>query len=214
MSTANQSDSVLVRQILEGHADAWSELIARYEGRLLAFVESRTHDRSAAEDIVQETLLGFLTSLPNYDRGRSLEGYLFSIAAHKLTDYMRRQHRRPELSFTAAEVPQSDWEPHSPHRAASTIARSQERRNLEESAVAAALGELIEHWRSTGQWQKLRCAELLFVRGWANKDVAASLGLSEQQVANYKFEFIAKMRGAIRKLGVPEDVFPELYQQS
>ena len=52
------------------------------------------------------------------------------------------------------------------------------------------------------------------MRGWANKDVAANLGLSEQQVANYKFEFIAKMRGAIRKLGVPEDVFPELYQQS
>ena len=214
MSTANQSDSVLVRQILEGHADAWSELIARYEGRLLAFVESRTHDRSAAEDIVQETLLGFLTSLPNYDRGRSLEGYLFSIAAHKLTDYLRRQNRRPELSFAAAETQQSDWEPRSPHRAASTIARSQERRNLEEASVAAALRELIEHWRSTGQWQKLRCAELLFVRGWANKDVAASLGLSEQQVANYKFEFIAKMRGAIRKLGVPEDVFPELYQQS
>ncbi len=213
MSNLNQSDSVLVRRIQEGHAEAWSELIARYEGRLLAFAESRTHDRSAAEDIVQETFLGFLTSLPNYDRRRSLEGYLFSIAAHKLTDYLRRQHRRPELSLAAAEAEQSDWEPQSPQRPASTIARSRERRKLEEESVATALGELIEHWRTTDQWTKLCCAELLFVRGWANKEVAARLGISEQTVANYKFEFIAKMRGAIRKLGVPEDVFPELYQQ-
>lgn len=214
MTSANQSDSVLVRRIVEGYADAWGELIARYEGRLLAFVESRTRDRSAAEDIVQETFLGFLTSLPNYDRRRSLEGYLFSIAAHKLTDYLRRQRRRPELSLAAAESQQSDWEPAGPHRPASTIARSHERRNLEAEAVAAALGQLIEHWRSTGQWKKLQCAELLFVRGWANQDVAARLGLSDQTVANYKFDFIAKMRAAICKLGVPEDVFPELYQQS
>ena len=44
---------------------------------------------------MQETFVGFLTSLPNYDPARPLEGYLFSIAAHKLTDVMRRQGRRP-----------------------------------------------------------------------------------------------------------------------
>ncbi len=63
----------------------------RYEGRLLGYVARRVSDRASAEDLVQETFLGFLTSLPNFDAAQPLEGYLFSIAAHKLTDLMRRE---------------------------------------------------------------------------------------------------------------------------
>src|SRR3990170_3529374 len=101
MSVPSQSDSLLTRRIRSGEAEAWNELIARFEGRLLAFVASRVGSRPAAEDVVQETFIGFLTSLPNYDAGRSLEGYLFSIAAHKLTDHLRREGRRPALPLTA-----------------------------------------------------------------------------------------------------------------
>jgi RNA polymerase sigma-70 factor (ECF subfamily) len=72
------------------------------------------------------------------------------------------------------------------------------------------MGELIDRWREKGEWQKLQCAELLFVRGWANKDAAVRLGLSEQAVANYKFDFLARLRTSVRKQGLPVDVFPEL----
>ncbi len=78
--------------------------------------------------------------------------------------------------------------------------------------MTAALTDQIEHWRRQGQWDRLKCAELLFVRGWSNKQVADRLGISEQTVANYKFESIAKIRNAIRKQGLPEEVFPELYE--
>ena len=67
-------------------------------------------------------------------------------------------------------------------------------------------------WKERGDWDKLKCIELLIVRGWANKDVAEDLGISEQQVANFKFDFLARMRALIQKQGVPEDVFPEIYQ--
>ena len=47
---------------------------------------------------------------------------------------------------------------------------------LEESALAAALGDrIIAHWRRRGQWDKLKCAELLLVRGFGNKEAAARL---------------------------------------
>jgi RNA polymerase sigma-70 factor (ECF subfamily) len=55
------------------------------------------------------------------------------------------------------------------------------------------------------------CAELLFVRGWANKEVAEELGLSEQQVANYKFDFIARLQTLIKRQELSQDVFPELF---
>ncbi len=36
------------------------------------------------------------------------------------------------------------------------------------------------------------------------------LGITEQVVANYKFDFLSKLRTAVRKQGLNHDVFPEL----
>jgi RNA polymerase sigma-70 factor, ECF subfamily len=211
-SVSNQADMLLIGRIRAGEAAAWNDLIARFEGRLLAYVESRTRNRAAAEDVVQETFIGFITSLPNYDQRRPLEGYLFSIAAHKLTDLLRREGRRPTLPLTPEGDSSSGWQPADRGRAASSIARSGERRGLEEVALRTALVDQIEQWRRQGQWEKLRCAELLFVRGWPNKEVAARLDLSEQTVANYKYECVTKLRTAVRNQRLPEEVFPELYE--
>ncbi len=208
----SKSDQLLIERIRAGESGAWDELIARFEGRLTAYVESRVKNRAAAEDLVQETFIGFLTSLPNFDKRRPLESYLFSIAAHKLTDHLRREGRRPTLPLVPGNSSSSDWEPVGPDRPASSIARSGERRRLEEDAIVAVLNEQIEHWHAQKQWDKIKTAELLFVRGWPNKEVADRLGVSEQTVANYKFEFLAKLRAAIHRYGLPEEVFPELYE--
>src|SRR5260370_38804747 len=92
---ASDSDRLLIDQIRQGDPRAWETLIARYEGRLQAFVHRRLRDRAASEDVVQETFVGFVTSLPNYDDRPELQSYLFSIASHNLIDYLRRVDRRP-----------------------------------------------------------------------------------------------------------------------
>src|SRR5438552_18722492 len=92
---SSESDRLLVQQIRQGDARAWDHLIAHYEGRLLAFVQRRLHDRATSEDVVQETFIGFLNSLPNFDDRRELQTYLFTIASHKLTDHLRRTVRHP-----------------------------------------------------------------------------------------------------------------------
>ncbi len=213
MANAAQSDQLLVARIRSGESDAWNELIARFEGRLLAFVEGRLGRRSAGEDVVQETFLGFLNSLPNFEDSRPLESYLFSIAAHKLTDHLRREGRRPTLPL-ATSGSGNDWEPPAAGRAVSSIMRSGERRGLEEAALVEALVEQLDRLRGRREWQKLACLELLFLRGWANRDVAAQLGMSEQQVANFKFEFIARLRTLVRKQDLSTDVFPELHEST
>src|SRR6188472_528517 len=136
MPNTPHPDTLLVEQIRAGQPDAWNVLIAQYEGRLLSFVDSRLRRRAASEDVVQETFIGFLTSLPNYDTRRPLESYLFSIAAHKLTDYLRREGRRPALPFsTTAGSDGGQMDLAGPARPASSIARSGERRQLEEDAL-------------------------------------------------------------------------------
>lgn len=213
MADSSDTDRIIVDRIRSGDSDAWSDLISRYEGRLLAFVESRIGRRAASEDIVQEAFVGFLNSLPNFDGRRPLESYLFSICAYKLTDHMRREGRRPALPLSAGADSGGEWQLASPARAASSIARSGEQRDLEEKALVEALREQVDRWKDRGDWTKLRCNELLFVRGWANKKVAAELGISEQQVANFKFDFLARTRTLVQRQGLSEDVFPELYDE-
>src|SRR6266478_5950349 len=96
----SESDRLLIQQIRQGDPRAWEGLIASYEGRLLAFVERRLRDRAASEDVVQETFIGFLNSLPNFDDRRELQTYLFTIASYKLTDHLRRTGRHPLKSLT------------------------------------------------------------------------------------------------------------------
>lgn len=213
MNSSPDADSLLVGRIRAGEGDAWTELIERYEGRLLAFVESRVGRRGPSEDIVQEAFLGFLNSLPNFDGKRPLESYLFSICAYKLTDHLRREGRRPAVPLSAGGESSGEWNLAGSGRPASSIARSGERKRLEENALVAALADQVLRWREKGEWTKLCCIELLFVRGWTNKDVAEETGLSEQQVANYKFDFIARLRTLVKKQDLSEEVFPELYQE-
>lgn len=208
-------DQVLIKRIRSGDADAWGDLIKRYEGRLLAFVNSRLSNRSASEDIVQEAFIGFLNSLANFDGRRSLESYLFSICAYKMTDHLRREGRRPAIPLSVGEGSSGGhWQLEGEARPASSIARSGERQEIEQEALADALEQQVQHWQQKNDWTKLKCVELLIVRGKANKDVAALLKITEQQVANFKFDFLNRMRTLIRRQGLSGDVFPELYEDS
>ncbi|QDV44118.1 ECF RNA polymerase sigma factor SigD [Stieleria neptunia] len=209
-SNGPSADELLVAQIRDGDSDAWQSLIDRYEGRLLAYTRSRIRDSAAAEDIVQEAFVGFLISLPNYDGGRPLESYLFSICAYKLTDHLRREGRRPALQLHGRSSSAGDFDLKGSARVASSIARSVERKRIEEQAIRDAMQEQIVRWKQSGNWIKLRAIELLIVRGWGNKQVAEQLDLSEQQVANYKSDFQIRLKSILKRAELDESVFPEL----
>jgi len=84
---------------------------------------------------------------------------------------------------------------------------------LEEAALGGGnAGNLRPLGAPRGEWDKLKCAELLFVRGLGNKEAAACLQISEQSVANQKFEFLAKLRSGVRQQNLSVDVFPELQE--
>ena len=119
----------------------------------------------------------------------------------------------PSIPLSAGTDTSGDWQIVGKARAASSIARSTERRRLEEDAVIEALEEQVERWKSRGDWTKLKCIELLTVRGQPNKLVAESLGITEQQVANFKFDFLTRLRTLIKRKGLSQDVFPELYDE-
>jgi len=186
----NSQENNLIELIRRGDDDAWQHVINLYEGRLRAFALSRLNDNAKAEDVVQETFIGFLTSLPNYDPEQSsLETYLFRIAGFKIVDHLRREGRRPVSSMNAANE-----SPAGRARKASSMARSREGSGLRKQYLQQTLEGLIDEWVESENYERLMCCELLFVRGWGNKQVAETLEISEQKVANHKQFVIKKLQ--------------------
>src|SRR6185437_6334203 len=138
----SDSDRLLIQQIRQGDPRAWETLISRYEGRLLAFIQRRIRDRGASEDVVQETFVGFLNSLPNFDDRRELQTYLFTIASHKLTDHLRRTGRHP-LKMMSEDGGELVNQQLAPDPSASSRARRDERKELEAEAIIRCLGQIL-----------------------------------------------------------------------
>jgi len=208
MST--ESDRLLVQRVRANEPGAWDDLFKRYHGRLAAYVRRRLRDHAAVDDVVQNTFVGFLNSLPNYDDRRDLQTWLFTIAAHKVTDQLRKTGRRPYATGSEADEEQLGRAADDRQRPASSLARSAERKEREEDALGDALKAIVADLKARGEYAGLMALELLFVKGLGNKDVAARLNIPEQTVANLKFQAKKRLHDHLRAAELSPDVFPEL----
>ena len=85
---------------------------------------------------------------------------------------------------------------------------------MSSDAVARSLTALLDQWRGQGEYVRIKILELIFVKGWANKDAAKFLKISEQQVANVRFAAVKKLTDHVKDAGLPIDVFPELKEEA
>lgn len=193
MEPAEAADHFLVTQIRAGDQPAWRQLIERYSGRLLAFARTRTSSLSDAEDLVQETFVGFLQSLANFDESRSLETYLFTILRYKLYDMLRQRKLK-----TVSEPADADqwWDRIAPgtEETPSGLAIQQEAQQQQERLLADILRQLIHELRDRGSFDDLQVIELIFFGGRRNLDVAELLDLDQKAVAGIKFRAIQKLQ--------------------
>lgn len=208
-----ESDRLLISRVRKNDQAAWAELDKRYRGRLTAYVRRRLKDHASVEDVVQETFIGFSNSLVNYDDKRDLQTWLFTIAAHKVTDQLRKMGRLRYQSGADTEDEAMGHAPDDRQRGASTLARSAEQREREEGALGQALRDLVRDFQTKGEWTKVMALELLYVKGWGNAEVAAQLKRSEQDIANLKFQAKKRLHDHLVAAKLSPAVFPELQHE-
>ena len=204
-------DKLLIQEIRSGADDAWMRFVDRFSGRLQAFVRKKIRDSATVEDIVQETFIGFINSLPNFDESRPIDSFLFTICRYRIIDHFKKTGRRPDISSLTTTDSQQQIELPDSIRGASTIYRSGERRRAEENALLQILQQEVTLLIENEAWIKLACLELIFVSSTPNKEIAELLQLSQPQVASFKHEFVDKIKRQMLRLGVNADLFPELY---
>lgn len=95
------SDERLFERYRRGDSNALRTLIERHYDDLLRFLTRLVGDRSAADDVFQETFLQIHLSAESFDASRRFRPWLFTIAANKGRDYLRKRGRQQSMEVSA-----------------------------------------------------------------------------------------------------------------
>jgi len=87
------TDGDLLDSYANGEEAAFREIVNRYKNGLYAFLWLFLNRRELVEDVFQETFLQLFTSRESFDRNRPLRPWLFTIAANKAKDALRKWQR-------------------------------------------------------------------------------------------------------------------------
>ena len=87
------TDGELLDCYADGEEAAFREIVNRYKNGLYAFLRLFLNRHELVEDVFQETFLQLFTSRESFDRNRPLRPWLFTIAANKAKDALRKWQR-------------------------------------------------------------------------------------------------------------------------
>ncbi|MFN0012652.1 MAG: RNA polymerase sigma factor [Phycisphaerales bacterium] len=96
-----RTDEALLTAYRKGDENALEVVIRRYHDDLMRFLLRLVGNRAGAEDVFQETFLQIHTSASTFDTSRRFKPWLFTIAANKGRDHLRRSIRRRALDLSA-----------------------------------------------------------------------------------------------------------------
>lgn len=97
------SDAALARRAVDGDAQAFAAIVARYKAQLYRLVRRYVHDDADAYDLLQQAYVAAWLSLSRYDTSRSLRTWLQTIALNKCRDHARKIKVR-QLFFGIASI--------------------------------------------------------------------------------------------------------------
>lgn len=140
-------DSQVVQRYLEGDARAFTELVIRYQTRLLNFIYRTIGDRERGEDLVQEVFIRVYRHLHRFDQSKKFSTWIYTIASNLAKNELRNRSRNPLVLF---QTIRKQWEAdHRPLQFEDSGSRPDDlyrKRHLRE-LVERSVAQLPEHHR-------------------------------------------------------------------
>ena len=99
-----QPDAELFARFAAGDEAAFRELVSHYKNGLYVFLKRLLNRQDLVDDVFQETFLQLFISRESFDTTRPLRPWLFTIAANKAKDAIRKRQRKRSIPIgTAAD---------------------------------------------------------------------------------------------------------------
>jgi RNA polymerase sigma-70 factor (ECF subfamily) len=93
------SDEDLFARARGGADEAFAALVRRYERELYGYLRRYLGDATLADDVFQNTFLQMHLKRDQYEAGRPVRPWLYTIATHQAIDALRRVGRHPTVSL-------------------------------------------------------------------------------------------------------------------
>ena len=106
------SDEDLFARARGGADEAFAALVRRYERELYGYLRRYLGDATLADDVFQNTFLQMHLKRDQYEAGRPVRPWLYTIATHQAIDALRRVGRHPTVSLEQQTGEEADGEPH------------------------------------------------------------------------------------------------------
>ncbi|MGC9455626.1 MAG: RNA polymerase sigma factor [Phycisphaerae bacterium] len=107
------SDDELLRRVQRRDANAFDALLKRHGDAVRRRATAIVHDRTAADDLLQETFLRVWMRADQWDGGGSARGWLLRIATNLALNHLRSVKRRRDEPLSApadaAQPPEPNW---------------------------------------------------------------------------------------------------------
>ncbi len=98
-NTSNINEQELLRKYISGDRDAFQGIVNLYKDPLYAFLRRFLNQQQLVEEVFQETFLQLYRSRGTFDKDKPLRPWLFTIAANKARDALRKQQRQDTISI-------------------------------------------------------------------------------------------------------------------
>jgi RNA polymerase sigma-70 factor, ECF subfamily len=172
---------------VEGDVRAFQRLFASLTPSLRAFFRRSVRDAAVADDLVQTTFLKLHGARRRWRPGERLRPWVFAIAAHVRTDWLRSQGRRAAEALGEGALEEAD-----PSGDPSSGLRARER----SERVHAALESLTEEQRTVVRLHRFE--------GLAFAQIGAALGITEGAAKLRAFRAYAELRKRLGDLVAEE----------
>src|SRR5947209_11954660 len=93
------SDEELLARGRAGQTEGFATLVRRYERELYGYLRRYLGDADLADDVFQNTFVQVFIKLEQYEPGRPVRPWLYTIATHQAIDALRRTGRHPTVSL-------------------------------------------------------------------------------------------------------------------
>ena len=178
--------NVLVGRAQLGDSVALDELVSEVRRAVLRYAIAQRLSREDADDLAQDVCIAVLKIVPGWrETGRSMWGYVFTVARNKLTDGVRRQIRQSALG---AQVSLDDESGTAAHEVADRGAGPEDR------VLAQAGNARMDHFLRMLPATQREVLLLRAVVGLSGRETAEVLKLSPGSVHVLQHRAVTRLR--------------------
>lgn len=184
----DMDDSELVETVMGGNADAFTELVKRYERLVYSTAYFSVKNSDDAWDISQEVFMRVYNSISSFRGESKFATWLYRLCKNVTYDYMRKHYTHREITMSELSGDDDDRQFEIPDESSFSDPEKSAVRREEIEAVRTAVKKLDENSRAV--------IVLREFEGYSYTEIANILGIEEGTVKSR----LNRARSALKKL--------------